>query len=218
VGEGERVAGEFGDGSELRGRPFADGAGGEAGREDESAAPRRRPDLPLGVTGSPGSSSVVYNGSTDTSTGHNDLRATYPGHDIDQERRGDYVYAAATAAYGLVVWTDAQNATVCGPVLGYRAASLAAGRTRCRHPGCLPTVPARSATPTSGLPRPADVPLSGVVRSRDVTSPAAGWRPEGRLTGARWSRKAPVRPSCSLGLWLWSVPRGSSSLARRFRS
>jgi hypothetical protein len=77
--------------------------------------------------GSPGSWSVIYNGSTDTSTGHNDLRGTYPGHDIYQERVGDYVYAEATATYGLGVWTDAQNAAVCGPVQSYRAASLAAG-------------------------------------------------------------------------------------------
>jgi hypothetical protein len=79
------------------------------------------------TAGSPGSWSVIYNGSTDTSTGHNDLRGTYPGHDIYQERVGDYVYAAATATYGLGVWTDAQNAAVCGPVQSYRAASLAAG-------------------------------------------------------------------------------------------
>jgi hypothetical protein len=77
--------------------------------------------------GSPGSWSVIYNGSTNTSAGHNDLRGTYPGHDIYQERVGDYVYAVATATYGLGVWTDAQNATVCGPVQRYRAASLAAG-------------------------------------------------------------------------------------------
>ena len=82
---------------------------------------------PLGVTGAPGSWSTIYNGSTDTSAGHNDLRATYPGHDIYQERVGDYVYAAATASYGLSVWTDAQNATVCDDVQTYRAASLAAG-------------------------------------------------------------------------------------------
>jgi hypothetical protein len=95
----------------------------------------------LGVTGSPGSWSVVYNGSTDTSTGRNDLRATYPGHDIYQERIGDYVYAAATAAYGLAVWTDAQNATVCGPVQGYRAASLAAGAHALPAPWLLADCP-----------------------------------------------------------------------------
>jgi hypothetical protein len=84
---------------------------------------------PLGVNGAPpplGSWSIVYNGSTDTSAGHNDLRGTYPGHDIYQERVGDYVYAAATRTYGVSVWTDAQNATVCGPVQTYRATSLAA--------------------------------------------------------------------------------------------
>ena len=84
---------------------------------------------PLGAGGAPGSWSVVYNGSTVTTGGHNDLRGTYPGHDIYQERVGDYVYAAATATYGLGVWTDAQNATVCTPVQDYRAASLA---TNCR--------------------------------------------------------------------------------------
>jgi len=77
--------------------------------------------------GAPGPWSTIYNGSTTTTAGHNDLRGTYPGHDIYQERVGDYVYAAATATYGLGVWTDAQNATVCGPVQTYRAASLAAG-------------------------------------------------------------------------------------------
>jgi hypothetical protein len=82
---------------------------------------------PLGVDGAPGAWSQIYNGSTDTSAGHNDLRGTYPGHDIYQERIGDYVYAAATATYGVSVWTDAQNATVCDPVQDYRAASLAAG-------------------------------------------------------------------------------------------
>jgi len=56
-----------------------------------------------------------------------DLRATYPGHDIYQERIGDYVYAAATQAYGVGVWTDASPAAVCSAVQAYRAASLAAG-------------------------------------------------------------------------------------------
>jgi len=56
-----------------------------------------------------------------------DLRATYPGHDIYQERIGDYVYAAASQTYGLGVWTDASAAAVCSPVQTYRAASLAAG-------------------------------------------------------------------------------------------
>jgi hypothetical protein len=91
--------------------------------------------------GSPGSWSVIYNGSTDTSTGHNDLRGTYPGHDIYQERVGDYVYAAATATYGLGVWTDAQNAAVCAPVQSYRAASLAAGTLALPAPWLLADCP-----------------------------------------------------------------------------
>jgi hypothetical protein len=37
-----------------------------------------------------------------------DLRGTYPGHDIYQERVGDYVYAAA-ASCGLGVWADARS-------------------------------------------------------------------------------------------------------------
>lgn len=45
-----------------------------------------------------------------------DLRGTYPGHDIYQERVGDYVYAAAFAGYGAGVWTDARDAAVCPAV------------------------------------------------------------------------------------------------------
>jgi hypothetical protein len=56
-----------------------------------------------------------------------DLRGTYPGHDIYQERIGDYVYAAATSTYGLGVWTDARSAQVCADVQTYRAASYKAG-------------------------------------------------------------------------------------------
>jgi hypothetical protein len=96
---------------------------------------------PLGVTGAPGSWSVVYNGSTDTSAGHNDLRGTYPGHDIYQERIGDYVYAVATPTYGAGVWTDAQNAAVCAPVQSYRAASLAAGSLALPAPWPLAACP-----------------------------------------------------------------------------
>jgi hypothetical protein len=99
---------------------------------------------PLDVTGAPpplGAWSVVYNGSTDTSAGHNDLRGTYPGHDIYQERVGDYVYAAATATYGVAVWTDAQNATVCGPVQTYRAQSLALGELALPAPWPLAACP-----------------------------------------------------------------------------
>jgi hypothetical protein len=97
---------------------------------------------PVSVTGAPGPWSAIYDGSTDTSAGHNDLRATYPGHDIYQERVGDYVYAAASATYGLAVWTDAQRATVCGPVQSYRAASLAAGTLALPAPWPLAACPA----------------------------------------------------------------------------
>jgi hypothetical protein len=56
-----------------------------------------------------------------------DIRASYPGHDIYQERIGDYVYAAATRIYGVGLYIDASNAAVCPAVQAYRAASLAAG-------------------------------------------------------------------------------------------
>jgi hypothetical protein len=56
-----------------------------------------------------------------------DLRATYPGHDLYQERVGDYVYAAASSTYGVGVWTSATNAAVCDAVQVYRANSFAAG-------------------------------------------------------------------------------------------
>jgi hypothetical protein len=97
---------------------------------------------PVGSGGAPAGWSTVYNGPTDTSAGHNDLRGTYPGHDIYQERVGDYVYAVATASYGAAVWTDAQNATVCGTVQMYRAASLAAGQLALPAPWPLAVCPA----------------------------------------------------------------------------
>jgi hypothetical protein len=75
----------------------------------------------IGGGGAPGAWSASYVGPD------GDLRGTYPGHDIYQERIGDYVYAAATASYGLAVWTDARDAEVCPAVQDYRAASLAAG-------------------------------------------------------------------------------------------
>jgi hypothetical protein len=71
-----------------------------------------------------------------------DLRGTYPGHDIYQERVGDYVYAAATRTYGVGVWTDARDAGVCGPVQQYRAASLAAGELALPAPWPLADCPA----------------------------------------------------------------------------
>ena len=56
-----------------------------------------------------------------------DVRAAYPGHDIYQERVGDYVYATATSSYGASVWTDVRNAAVCNAVQSWRSASFLAG-------------------------------------------------------------------------------------------
>jgi hypothetical protein len=75
----------------------------------------------VGAGGAPSGWSTELNGPL------GDLRATYPGHDLYQERIGDYVYAAATRTYGLAVWTDASNAAVCAAIQDYRADSLAAG-------------------------------------------------------------------------------------------
>jgi hypothetical protein len=58
-----------------------------------------------------------------------DLRATYPGHRLREERIGDYVYAAASRDYGLGLWTDARNAEVCPAIQDWRAQSLAAGQS-----------------------------------------------------------------------------------------
>jgi hypothetical protein len=90
----------------------------------------------VGAGGAPTGWSVVDNGPL------GDLRATYPGHDIYQERIGDYVYAAASASYGLGVWTDARNADVCNPVQTYRANSLAAGTLALPAPWPLTDCPA----------------------------------------------------------------------------
>lgn len=72
-----------------------------------------------------------------------DIRASYPGHDIYQERIGDYVYAAATTSYGVGVYIDASHAAVCPAVQAYRAASLAAGTRALPAPypptACPPT-------------------------------------------------------------------------------
>ena len=75
------------------------------------------------VTGAgPAGWTNLYNGPS------GDLRATYPGHVLWQERIGDYVYAAATRQYGLGLWIDARNAAVCQAVQDWRAQSLAAGQ------------------------------------------------------------------------------------------
>jgi hypothetical protein len=75
----------------------------------------------LGANGAPTGWSTAFVGPL------GDLRATYPGHDLYQERIGDYVYAAATETYALGVWTDASDAAVCNAIQDYRAESLAAG-------------------------------------------------------------------------------------------
>jgi hypothetical protein len=55
-----------------------------------------------------------------------DLRGTYPGHDLYQERVGDYVYAAASRGYGVGVYTTAHTAAVCDAIQRWRAASFEA--------------------------------------------------------------------------------------------
>ena len=76
----------------------------------------------LNASGVPTGWSTVFN---EPALG--DLRATYPGHDIYQERIGDYIYAAASNTYGVGVWISANNAAVCNSVQSWRAASFAAG-------------------------------------------------------------------------------------------
>jgi len=78
------------------------------------------------------SSALASNGTpTGWTTAYNespgDLLATYPGHDLYQERVGDYVYAAASNSYGVGVWTSAATAAVCPAVQDYRERSYAAG-------------------------------------------------------------------------------------------
>jgi hypothetical protein len=89
----------------------------------------------VGAGGAPTGWASVYVGPV------GDLRGTYPGHDIYQERIGDYVYAAASTTYGVGVWTDARNAGVCTAVQDYRAASLAAGQLALPGPWPLPICP-----------------------------------------------------------------------------
>ena len=72
-----------------------------------------------------------------------DLRGTFPGHDIYQERVGDYVYAAASRSYGVGVWTDAADTAVCPDVQQYRADSLAAGTLALPAPWPLADCPDR---------------------------------------------------------------------------
>jgi hypothetical protein len=91
---------------------------------------------PLDSTGKPTGWTTEFNEPT------GDLRATYPGHDLYQERVGDYVYAAASDGYGVGVWTSAVNAAVCGPIQTYRANSFAAGHLALPAPWPLSDCPA----------------------------------------------------------------------------
>jgi len=74
----------------------------------------------IGASG-PGTWTTAYNGP------FGDLRASYPGHQLREERIGDYVYAAASRDYGVGVWLDARDAEVCPAVQDWRSQSLAIG-------------------------------------------------------------------------------------------
>jgi hypothetical protein len=77
---------------------------------------------PLDSSGAPTGWATEYNEPP------GDLLATYPGHDLYQERVGDYVYAAASDSYGVGVWTSARDAAVCGPIQTWRAQSFHDGQ------------------------------------------------------------------------------------------
>lgn len=66
--------------------------------------------------------------STEFTSPIGDMRSSYPGHHLDQERVGDYVYAAATRTYGVGLYIDIRNAADCPAIDAWRAASLAAGK------------------------------------------------------------------------------------------
>jgi hypothetical protein len=75
------------------------------------------------ISGSaPGAWVTEYNGPL------GDIRSSFPGHRLREERIGDYVYAAASRDYGVGLWMDARNADVCPAVQDWRADSLAAGQ------------------------------------------------------------------------------------------
>jgi len=90
---------------------------------------------PIDATGSPGTFTTEETG------GLGDIRASFPGHDLYQERVGDYVYAAATATYGIGVFTDASAAQLCGPIQTWRQASFNAGERLIPAPWPLPICP-----------------------------------------------------------------------------
>jgi len=73
------------------------------------------------VSGTPGAWATLYDGPL------GDLRSSFPGHRFREERIGDYVYAAASRAYGVGLWIDVRNAAVCPAIQNWRAQSLAAG-------------------------------------------------------------------------------------------
>ena len=75
----------------------------------------------LGLSGAPTGWTTLF------TEAPGDLLATYPGHDLYQERVGDYIYAAASNDYGVGVWASAANAAVCDAVQNYRESSFKAG-------------------------------------------------------------------------------------------
>jgi hypothetical protein len=90
---------------------------------------------PVGA-GGPGPWTTAYNGPL------GDLRASYPGHRLWEERVGDYVYAAASRDYGVGVWIDARDAAVCPAIQDWRGRSLAAGAAVIPAPWPLADCPA----------------------------------------------------------------------------
>jgi hypothetical protein len=91
----------------------------------------------IGGSGAPGGWLTLYNGP------FGDIRASYPGHDIYQERVGDYVYAAASRDYGVGLWADTADADVCTAVQTYRADSYAAGSRQLPAPWPTTECPAK---------------------------------------------------------------------------
>lgn len=91
---------------------------------------------PLSSSGAPTGWTTEFNETT------GDLRASYPGHDLYQERVGDYIYAAASNSYGVGVWASTANASVCDAIQSYRANSLAQGSHALPAPWPLTTCPA----------------------------------------------------------------------------
>ena len=71
-----------------------------------------------------------------------DVRASFPGHELQEERVGDYIYAAASRQYGIGVWIDVRNAAVCPAIQDWRARSLAAGQPVLPAPWPLADCPA----------------------------------------------------------------------------